>query len=141
MQRWLWLFVLTFTTWSAVTFARDGSWFVAMMMLGVGWGLAWWVSPWKGGRSVRHRDVLAMPQSERQVVIYWRPGCQFCARLKSALGPAGARAVWVNIWQDRDAAAYVRSVNEGNETVPTVIIDDDVHTNPKPDLVASRLGS
>ncbi len=82
-----------------------------------------------------------MPQSEKPVVIYWRPGCGFCQRLKGHLGQDGERATWVNIWQDEEAAAYVRSVNDGNETVPTVVIDGTPHTNPKPALVQAALRS
>nr|WP_141819847.1 glutaredoxin domain-containing protein [Ornithinimicrobium humiphilum] len=82
-----------------------------------------------------------MPESERQVVIYWRPGCGFCQRLKGHLGKDGERAVWVNIWQDEEAAAFVRSVNDGNETVPTVVIDGVPHTNPQPAMVLERLTS
>lgn len=28
---------------------------------------------------------------------------------------------WVNIWQDPDAAAYVTTHRDGNETVPTAV--------------------
>ena len=28
---------------------------------------------------------------------------------------------WVNIWRDPDAAAFVRSHRDGNETVPTAV--------------------
>nr|WP_051145660.1 glutaredoxin domain-containing protein [Ornithinimicrobium pekingense] len=80
-----------------------------------------------------------MPESERSVVIYWRPGCGFCQRLKGHLGAAGEQATWVNIWQDEEAAAYVREVNGGNETVPTVVIDGVPHTNPRPAKVLERL--
>ena len=80
-----------------------------------------------------------MPEQERQVVIYWRPGCQFCMRLKSALGDLRGQALWVNIWQDDAAAAFVRRVNDGNETVPTVVIDGEPHTNPDPGTVRERL--
>lgn len=80
-----------------------------------------------------------MPEPERGVVIYWRPGCQYCMRLKATLGDLRDQALWVNIWQDDDAAAFVRSVNDGNETVPTVVIDGEAHTNPDPELVRERL--
>lgn len=80
-----------------------------------------------------------MSDSERSVVVYWRPGCGFCARLKNRLGPEREHAHWVNIWEDEEGAAYVRSVNDGNETVPTVVIDGIPHTNPHPDLVRDRL--
>lgn len=80
-----------------------------------------------------------MPDSDRPVVVYWRPGCGFCARLRSRLGAEGDKATWVDIWQDEEAAAFVRSVNDGNETVPTVVIDGIPHTNPAPDTVLERL--
>lgn len=80
-----------------------------------------------------------MAEADRPVVIYWRPGCSYCARLRSSLGELEDRAQWVNIWQDEDAAAYVRSVNEGNEVVPTVVIDGIALTNPPPAVVKERI--
>lgn len=77
----------------------------------------------------------------RDVVIYWRPGCWFCSKLRKRLGDLGERATWINIWQDEQGAAYVRSVNGGNEVVPTVVIDGVPHTNPSPHLVADSLRS
>ncbi|MFZ2501262.1 MAG: glutaredoxin domain-containing protein [Nocardioides sp.] len=75
------------------------------------------------------------------VVVYWRPGCPFCMILRTAVSADADKAAWVNIWDDPDAAAYVRSVNDGNETVPTVVIDGAPHTNPAPGLVAAALAA
>jgi hypothetical protein len=36
----------------------------------------------------------------------------------------------VNIWNDRAAAAFVRSVASGNETVPTVVVGPHAYVNP-----------
>jgi hypothetical protein len=36
----------------------------------------------------------------------------------------------INIWDDPDAAAFVRSVADGNETVPTVVVGDVHMVNP-----------
>ena len=80
-----------------------------------------------------------MAEEDRRVVIYWRPGCGYCARLRSTLGQAADRATWVNLWQDEDAAAFVRSVNDGNEVVPTVVIDGVALTNPPPAVVKERI--
>lgn len=104
-----------------------------------GLAIAYWLSPWQGGRSTKHEDVVGRPSGEEGVVIYWRPGCVFCARLRGRLGRVGKQATWVNIWQDAEAAAFVRSVNDGNETVPTVVIDGVVHPNPEPEMVRRRL--
>jgi mycoredoxin len=81
--------------------------------------------------------------SERDapVVIYWRPGCGFCARLRTSLGPDAEKATWVNIWDDQEAAAFVREANAGSETVPTVVIDGIPVTNPDPGVVKERLAA
>lgn len=81
----------------------------------------------------------ARAAAEGRVVIYWRKGCPFTKRLRLVLGKRGADAVWVDIWADPDAAAYVRSVNDGNETVPTVVIAGRPHTNPPTRRVVEAL--
>ncbi|MGB7449113.1 MAG: glutaredoxin domain-containing protein [Ornithinimicrobium sp.] len=140
MQRWLWLFVLASSAWAGLTLLSDGAVWTGALMLVVGLALAWWISPWRGGRSVRHREVMARPSGERAVVVYWRPGCSYCARLRRSLGARAEKAIWVNIWQDAEASEFVRQHNAGNETVPTVVIDGEIVTNPEPDAVFARLG-
>lgn len=73
------------------------------------------------------------------VTIYWRPGCGFCMRLEQALGEAGEKASWRNIWEDDEAREFVAMVNDGNEIVPTVVIDGRPHTNPSPRIVKDAL--
>lgn len=101
--------------------------------------LAWWMAPWRGGRSVRHDDIAALPAERRQVVAYWRPGCAYCTRLRRAVGTRRSAVTWVNIWQDRAAEDFVRSVNDGDATVPTVVIDGEAMTNPNPQTVRRHL--
>ena len=69
------------------------------------------------------------------VLVYWRPACGFCIRLLQALSNEGVEVELHNIWEDPAAAAFVRSVAGGNETVPTVVVDGQVHVNPPPDMV------
>ena len=60
------------------------------------------------------------------VVVYWRPGCQYCARLVRALGAAGReRLYWVNIWDEPEAAERLRSYHRGLEIVPTMVVGDE----------------
>ncbi len=73
------------------------------------------------------------------VIIYHRPGCSYCARLRLKLAGVRSKAHWVDIWADEEAAAYVRMVNDGHETVPTVVIDSVPHTNPDPAVVRAAL--
>ena len=75
-----------------------------------------------------------------RVIVYWRPGCFFCTRLRLRLGALADEATWVDIWADPAAAAFVRDVNGGAETVPTVILPDgEARTNPDPALVRGYL--
>lgn len=66
------------------------------------------------------------------VRLYWRPGCGFCMMLRFRLHRQHLAMEEVNIWEDPDAAAFVRSVAGGNETVPTVVVGDRVFVNPSP---------
>lgn len=65
-----------------------------------------------------------------EVVVYWRPGCPFCSRLLADLGRSGLPYRQVNIWDEPGAAAFVRSVANGNETVPTVQVGPAAAVNP-----------
>lgn len=83
--------------------------------------------------------AAALAQGQVGVAIYWRPGCPFCQNLAARVRGKAERAAWVNIWNDPEAAAYVRSVNNGDETVPTVVINGVAHTNPPTRLVREAL--
>jgi mycoredoxin len=74
-----------------------------------------------------------------KAIIYWRPGCPFCLRLRATLTGTAGRAYWVDIWQDPEGAAAVRAVADGNETVPTVILKGAPHVNPDPRWLRSQL--
>jgi len=68
--------------------------------------------------------------SPRDIVMYTRPGCPYCFILRAGLRRAGLVFEEVNIWKDPDAAAFVRSVANGNETVPTVVVGGVRMVNP-----------
>lgn len=91
------------------------------------------------GRPAATPHAEALAHAEQGVTVYWRPGCPFCTRLRLAVRGDREQARWVNIWQDDEGRAYVASVNDGNETVPTVVIDGVPHTNPDPSLVRDAL--
>jgi mycoredoxin len=76
-----------------------------------------------------------------KLTVYRRDYCGFCVRLERALRHAEVPYDRRDIYQDPAAAAFVRSVNKGDETVPTVVIgDDDVRTNPDPAELLRDLG-
>lgn len=140
-NRWLWVLLVALMVVVVANFARNGdpAWAVGYGVFAL--ALAWWTSPWRGrgGGSTQQEVEHMVQEGASGVVVYWRPGCGFCAMLKARLGGLRDRATWVNIWDDEDAAAFVRSVNDGNETVPTVVIDGIPVTNPDPAVVKERL--
>lgn len=76
------------------------------------------------------------------VTLYWRPGCPYCIKLRAQLRLARIPYRKVNIWRDPDAAAFVRSVADGNETVPTVVVGDGpAMVNPSPGRIREALAA
>jgi mycoredoxin len=69
-------------------------------------------------------------QERDEVVIYWRPDCMFCLDLLARLTFTRLRYRKVNIRNDPEARAFVRSVASGNETVPTVVVAGRALVNP-----------
>ncbi|WP_374985942.1 mycoredoxin [Streptomyces fradiae] len=70
------------------------------------------------------------------VTMYSTTWCGYCRRLKSQMDREGITYNEINIEQDPESAAFVEKVNNGNQTVPTVLItpngggEDVVMTNP-----------
>lgn len=74
------------------------------------------------------------------ITMFSTPWCGYCRQLKSQLGRAGIAYAEVDIEQHPDAAAFVREVNDGNQTVPTVLFPDgSAATNPSLAEVRTRL--
>ncbi len=64
--------------------------------------------------------------------VYTRAGCGYSSLLLGTLKRHGVATDVHDIWTDRAAREFVRRHNHGNETVPTVVLDDHVWTNPAP---------
>ncbi|MDX2382091.1 MAG: glutaredoxin domain-containing protein [Acidimicrobiia bacterium] len=79
------------------------------------------------------------PSETSRIDLYWRPGCGFCSSLRRGLDKAGIDRREHDIWADPDAAAVVRRVARGNETVPTVVIGDIGMVNPSAKQVVAVL--
>jgi mycoredoxin len=74
--------------------------------------------------------------TEVPIVVYTRPGCGFSFMLRRGLKKRQIPFTEVNIWKDPEAAAAVRAVANGNETVPTVHVAGQWLVNPKVSKVA-----
>ncbi|MET8908838.1 glutaredoxin domain-containing protein [Micromonospora sp. NPDC004551] len=109
---------------------------VELLVFGV---LAALFSPLVFPRSLTAAEARERSARDGRPVIYWRPGCRYCLRLRLRLGHRAGRAYWVNIWRDPDGAAAVRAVTGGDETVPTVVLPGEAVVNPEPSWLRERL--
>lgn len=90
-------------------------------------------------RSIDALEAQRRSAVDGRPVAFWRPGCKYCMRLRIRLGRSARQLHWVNIWHDPAGAAAVRAANDGNETVPTVVVAGRPHTNPDPEWVREQL--
>ncbi|MPV38325.1 mycoredoxin [Georgenia subflava] len=74
------------------------------------------------------------------ITMYSTSWCGYCRRLKTQLDKEGIAYNEVNIEEDETSASFVESVNDGNQTVPTVVFPDGTAaTNPSLNEVVQRL--
>lgn len=115
----------------------EGSPMAGALLLLLFLGLAFAVSPQLFPRA----ETAAEAQADGRPVVYWRPGCPFCIRLRARLGADAGRLHWVDIWRDPEGAAAVRAITGGDETVPTLVLDGEGFVNPDPAWVRDRLAA
>lgn len=76
------------------------------------------------------------------ITMYTTTWCGYCRRLKDQLKRAGIAVAEVNIEEDPAAAELVMRVNDGNQTVPTLVFaDGSALTNPSVAQVTERLAA
>ncbi len=74
--------------------------------------------------------------------MYSTSWCGYCRRLKMQLNDAGIDYIDIDIDSDAEAAAFVESVNRGNQVVPTVVFaDGSAATNPSLAEVQQRIAA
>lgn len=76
------------------------------------------------------------------LTMYSTQWCGYCHRLRSQLDREGIGYEVVDIERVPDAAAIVERVNNGNQTVPTLVYPDgSAHTNPSVADVKAKLAA
>lgn len=74
------------------------------------------------------------------ITMFSTTWCGYCARLKAQLTKAGVGFREINIETEPGTAELVESINNGNQTVPTVLFPDGSSaTNPSLADVIARL--
>ena len=80
--------------------------------------------------------------TEPAVTMYSTQWCGYCHRLRSQLEREGIGYQVVDIEKVPDAALVVEQVNNGNQTVPTLVYaDGSAQTNPSVAEVKAKLAS
>ncbi|MFI7214114.1 glutaredoxin domain-containing protein [Micromonospora maritima] len=138
MGRSWWFAGLMLAAGVLVGVAQDGAVPSALGFAGFA-GLAVLFSPLAFPRSLTVAEARRRSVRDGRPIVYWRPGCTYCLRLRLRLGRRAGRAYWVDIWRDPEAAAAVRAVTGGDETVPTVVLPDGPVVNPDPAWLRARL--
>lgn len=62
--------------------------------------------------------------AETPIIMYGTTWCGDCRRARRIFERHNIPYEWVNIDQDCDAEAYVKQVNHGNRSVPTIVFPD-----------------
>ncbi|WP_217166906.1 glutaredoxin domain-containing protein [Streptomyces sp. AC512_CC834] len=125
----------------AVGLIVQGSLGTAVVLLLVFVLLAAMNSPLVFPRSVGALEAQRRSAVDGRPVVFWRPGCAYCMRLRIRLGRKATRLYWVDIWRDEAGAEVVRAANDGNETVPTLLVAGRPYTNPDPSWVREQVSS
>jgi mycoredoxin len=74
--------------------------------------------------------------------MYSTQWCGYCHRLKGQLNREGITFVEVDIERHPDAALIVEQVNNGNQTVPTLVFaDGSAQTNPSVAQIKAKLSA
>lgn len=123
----------------AASQVAQGSPGAAVVLLAVFVLIAGLYSPLVFPRPIPAAEAQRLSAADGRPVVYWRPGCTYCLRLRMRLGRRGRQVYWVDIWRDPAGAAVVRAVNDGDETVPTVVVAAQPHVNPDPAWVREQL--
>ncbi|MGW6838908.1 glutaredoxin domain-containing protein [Streptomyces sp. NPDC054949] len=131
------LFVLCGSVVAAGVLFRGAPGAAAVLLLLFGL-LAGVHSPLVFPKSISAVEAQRRSAVDGRPIVFWRSGCKYCIRLRIRLGREAGRLHWVDIWRDPDGAAAVRAANDGNETVPTVVVAGRPHVNPDPRWVREQ---
>jgi mycoredoxin len=83
-----------------------------------------------------------MSHASAALTMYTTPWCGYCIRLKRQMTAAGIVFDEVDIEEEPTAADLVEAVNDGDQTVPTIVFGDgSALTNPSIAQITDRLAA
>ena len=76
-----------------------------------------------------------------QIIVYATSWCSDCRRAKKFLDDHNISYTTIDIDHNADGEAYVRQVNHGNRSVPTIVFPDgSILVEPRNAQLAEKLG-
>lgn len=87
-------------------------------------------------------SAIKTPETTDHVTIFYADWCPFCARLRQRLDRTETPYTLVDVEGDNteDINEWIKSVNDGNRIIPTVLYSDGTHaTNPEASAVRAKL--
>lgn len=80
--------------------------------------------------------------SDKTIKMYAHPACPMVPSVKAILNGAKVDYNYINIYEDDDARLYVREVNNGYESVPTLLFPDgSTLTEPSTNELKAKLNA
>jgi mycoredoxin len=87
------------------------------------------------------REVCNVSEQNTKIVVYGTQWCGDTIRARRILDNNHIVYQWIDIDQDREAAALVQKMNNGFRSVPTIIFPDgSTLTEPSSDTLMKKLG-
>lgn len=87
-------------------------------------------------------SAIKTPETTDHVTIFYADWCPFCARLRQRLDRTETPYALVDVEGENteDINEWIKSVNDGNRIIPTVLYSDGTHaTNPEASAVRAKL--
>jgi mycoredoxin len=76
--------------------------------------------------------------SPKQIILYGVSWCGDCRRARRIFAEKSIQYVDIDIEQDASAAEFVKKMNRGNQSVPTIIFPDGTHLTEPDSLTLSQ---
>ncbi|WP_051214902.1 hypothetical protein [Granulicoccus phenolivorans] len=108
----------------------------AMVSAGILGVLALVLSPAFFPRARSHAYATEHPD---QVAVYFHPASVLAIWLRLTLRNLAKRAIWVDVWKDPAAQAFLREQHQNMDITPTAVHRGEVKALPKTEWVAQRL--
>lgn len=87
-------------------------------------------------------DEQASPSAPvDKIVVYGTDWCPDCSRARRVLEQNHVAYLWIDVDRDRQADDFVRSVNQGKRSVPTIVFPDgSILVEPTNQALVQKLG-